>query len=149
MKNNEITIHIDFDEVLNGVYAQSAWHAAYNDGMRVLTPDNRRMLLLKLKEGYADMRQRVMGYLTSDNYNPTIESHNITMTFGFRHCQPVSLPEALHDTIVALLTNFVLMRFYGEIDYRGLEYGSSIFYIEWRRYKSKLLLVFAHDELKA
>ena len=147
MKNNSITIYIDFDEVLNYVYAQSAWHAAYNEGMRALTPDNRRMLLLKLKEGYADIRQRVMGYLSFDNYNPNIESRNIMMTFGFRHQQPSSFDEALHDTLVALLANFVLMRFYGEIDPRGTQYGSSIFYIEWRRYKSKLLLAFAHDEL--
>ena len=147
MKHNTITIHIDFDEVLNYVYAQSAWHAAYNKGVRVLTADNRRMLLLKLKEGYADMRQRVMGYLTFDNYNPNIDSSNITMTFLFRHQQPASFDQALHDTIVALLSNFVLMRFYGEIDARGLKYGSSIFYLEWRRYKSKLLLAFAHDEL--
>ncbi len=147
MKNHTITIYIDFDEVLNYVYAQSAWHAAYNEGMRVLTPDNRRMLLLKLKEGYADIRQRVMGYLTFDNYNPNIDSRNIMMTFEFRHRQPMSFDQALHDTLVVLLSNFVLMRFYGEIDARGMEYGSSIFYVEWRRYKSKLLLAFAHDEL--
>ena len=147
MKNNVITINIDFDEILDYVYAQSAWHAAYNDGMRVLTPDNRRMLLLKLKEGYADIRQRVLGYLTFDNYNPNIESCNITMTFEFRHQQAASFDEALHDTLVSLLSNFVLMRYYGEIDARGMEYGSSIFYLEWRRYKSKLLLAFAHDEL--
>ena len=133
MKHNTITIYIDFDEVLNYVYAQSAWHA--------------NMLLLKLKEGYADIRQRVMGYLTFDNYNPNIESRNIMMTFEFRHKQPSSFGEALHDTLVALLANFMLMRFYGEIDPRGTQYGSSIFYIEWRRYKSKLLLAFAHDEM--
>lgn len=147
MKNNVITIYIDFDEVLNYVYAQSAWHAAYHEGMRVLTPDNRRMLLLKLKEGYGDLRQRVMGYLTNDNYNPNIESRNIMMTFAFRHKQPASMDVALHDTVVALLAHFVMMRFYGEIDLRGAQYGNSIFYLEWRRYKSKLLLAFVHDEI--
>ena len=71
----------------------------------------------------------------------------IMMTFAFRHKQPASMDVALHDTVVALLAHFVMMRFYGEIDLRGAQYGNSIFYLEWRRYKSKLLLAFAHDEI--
>lgn len=147
METHTITIYIDFDEVLNCVYAQSAWQAAYNEKVRVLTADNRNMLLLELKEGYADLRQRVMGYLSFDNYNPNIESRNIMMTFKFKHEKPQSFDEGLHDTIVALLAHFVLMRFYGETDSRGMKYGSSIFNLEWRRYKAKLMLAFAHDEL--
>ena len=147
METHTVTIHIDFDEVLNYVYAQSAWQAAYNEKLRILTPDNQNMLLLKLKEGYADLRQRVLGYLTFDNYNPNIESRNITMTFAFKHEPALSFGDALHDTVVALLAHFVLMRFYGEIDHRGPKYGSSIFNLEWRRYKAKLMLAFARDEL--
>ena len=147
MERHTVTITIDFDEILDMVYAQSAWHAAYDKTVRVLTPDNRNMLLLKLKEGYADLRQRVLGYLTFDNYNPNIQTQNITMTFGFRHIPQLGFDDALHDTIVALLAHFVLMRFYGEVDQRGMEHGSSIYNIEWRRYKAKLMLAFAHDEL--
>jgi len=147
MDRHEITIHIDFEEVLNYVYAQSAWMAAYNEGVRILTPDNRNMLLLKLKEGYADLRQRVMGYLTFDNYNPNIETQNISMTFAFKHENNLSFAESLHDNVVALLAHFVLMRFYGYIDSRGPEHGSSLHSLEWRRYKAKLMLAFAHDEL--
>lgn len=147
MDKHEITINIDFDEVLNYVYAQSAWSAAYNENVRILTPDNRNMLLLKLKEGYADLKQRVMGYLTFDNYNPNIEVCNISMTFAFKHEPQPEFGDALHGTLVALLAHFVLMRFYGEIDPRGQRYGSSIYCLEWRRYKAKLMLAFAHDEL--
>ena len=50
MKRHTLTIHIDFDEILNYVYAQSAWHGAHNENVRILTPDNRNMLLIKLKE---------------------------------------------------------------------------------------------------
>lgn len=147
MDKHKITIYIDFDEVLNYVYAQSAWHAAYDKNVRLLTSDSRNMLLLKLKEGYADLRQRVMGYLTFDNYNPNIDSRNIMMTFQFKHAQATGFDAALHDTIVALLAHFVLMRFYGEVDARGMQYGSSLYSLEWRRYKAKLMLAFAHDEL--
>lgn len=148
MNEHTLTINIDFDEILNIVYAQSAWHAAYDKSVRLLTNDNRSMLLLKLKEGYADLRQRVMGYFSFDNYNPNIEARNITMTFTFKHEHPLGFDSALHDTIVALLAHFVLMRFYGKVDSRGIEYGSSIYYLEWRRYKAKLMIAFAHDELE-
>ena len=146
MKHN-VTINIDFDEILNYVYAQSAWNAAHDENVRILTPDNRNMLLLKLKEGYSDLRSRVMGYLEFDNYNPNIASRNIAMTFAFKNMPQLGFDSALHDTIVALLAHFVLMRFYGEIDHRGTQHGSSIYNLEWRRYKAKLMLVFAHDEL--
>ena len=85
MKRHTLTIYIDFDEILNYVYAQSAWHGAHNENVRILTPDNRNMLLIKLKEGYADLKQRVMGYLSFDNYNPNIDSRNIIMTFAFNN----------------------------------------------------------------
>ena len=147
MKRHKITIYIDFNEILDYIFAQSAWYGAHNDDIYVLTPDNRNMLLLKLKEGYADLRQRVMGYLDFDNYNPNIEERNIIMTFAFKKLPPTGFGNALHDTIVALLAHFVLMRFYGDVDPRGMEYGSSIFNLEWRRYKAKLMIAFANDEL--
>lgn len=144
---NNIIVTIDFNEILNYVYAQSAWYTAHEPNARVLTPDSGKMLLLKLKEGYADLRQRVLGYLESDNFNPNIDKGNITMTFTFKHQQQAGFDTALHDTIVALLAHFVLMRFYGEVDPRGKQHGSSIYNLEWRRYKAKLMLTFAHDEL--
>lgn len=144
---NNIIVTIDFDEILNYVYAQSAWYTAHEPNARVLTPDSGKMLLLKLKEGYADLRQRVLGYLESDNFNPNIDKGNITMTFTFKHRQQAGFDTALHDTIVALLAHFVLMRFYGEVDPRDKQHGSSIYNLEWRRYKAKLMLTFAHDEL--
>ena len=147
MKRHTLTIYIDFDEILNYVYAQSAWHGAHNENVRILTPDNRNMLLIKLKEGYADLKQRVMGYLSFDNYNPNIDSRNIIMTFAFNNEPRLGFDTALHDTIIALLANFLLMKFYGDIDPRGPQHGSSIFNLEWRRYKAKLMIAFAHDEL--
>lgn len=147
MDKHTVTIYIDFDEILNYVYAQSAWSAAHNPSVRVLTPDNRNMLLLKLKEGYGDLRSRVLGYLEFDNYNPNIDSRNIMMTFAFRNQPKLGFDKGLHDTLVAMLAHFVLMRFYGEVDPRGAELGSSIYNLEWRRYKAKLMLAFAHDEL--
>ena len=51
MKRHTLTIHIDFDEILNYVYAQSAWHGAHNENVRILTPDNRNTLLIKQAQG--------------------------------------------------------------------------------------------------
>jgi len=147
MDKHHVTIYIDFEEILDYVYAQSAWHSAHNESVRTITPDNRNMLLIKLKEGYSDLKQRVLGYLEFDNYNPNIDSRNIIMTFAFNNVPKLGFDTALHDTVVALLAHFLLMRFYGEIDPRGIEYGSSIFNLEWRRYMSKLMIAFAHDEL--
>lgn len=147
MKKHKVTIYIDFEEILNYVYAQSAWYAAHNDKVRIITPDSRRMLLLKLKEGYGNLRSRVMGYLDFDNYNPNIESRNIIMTFVFNNEPQLGFDTALHDNVVALLAHFLLMGFYGEVDPRGMERGSSIFNLEWRRYMAKLMIAFAHDEL--
>lgn len=147
MDKHTVTIYIDFDEILNHVYSQSAWHGAHNENVRILTPDNRNMLLLKLKEGYSDLRQRALGYLEFDNYNPNIDSRNIIMRFAFKKEPKLGFDTALHDTVVAILVQFVLMRFYGEIDPRGMSHGSSIFNLEWRRYMAKLMISFAHDEL--
>lgn len=147
MNKHNITITIDIDDILNYVYAQSAWYNAHKPGARVLTADNRNMLLIKLREGYADLRQRVMGYLYFDNYNPNTTSANITMTFTFKHEQGPLFETALRDTIVALLAQFMLMRFYGELDPHTNDHSPSIYHLEWRRYKAKLLLAFAHDEL--
>lgn len=147
MKTHKVTIYIDFDEILDCVYAQSAWYAAHNDKVRIITPDSRRMLLLKLKEGYGNLRSRVMGYLDFDNYNPNIESRNIIMTFVFNNEPQLGFDTNLHDNVVALLAHFLLMGFYGEVDPRGMEHGSSIFNLEWRRYMAKLMIAFAHDEL--
>ena len=69
------------------------------------------------------------------------------MTFAFNNEPRLGFDTALHDTIIALLANFLLMKFYGDIDPRGPQHGSSIFNLEWRRYKAKLMIAFAHDEL--
>ena len=148
MDKHKVTINIDFDEILNYIYSQSAWHDAHNSKVRILTPDNRVMLLMRLKEGYASLKSRVLGYLAFDNYNPNIESRNITMTFELNNPAQAGLADALHETVVAVLAHFVLMKFYGEVDPRGAKYGSSLFNLEWRRYMAKLMLAFAHDALQ-
>ena len=131
MKRHTLTIYIDFDEMCAFSPPTTATRCSSS----------------KLKEGYADLKQRVMGYLSFDNYNPNIDSRNIIMTFAFNNEPRLGFDTALHDTIVALLAHFLLMKFYGDIDPRGPQHGSSIFNLEWRRYKAKLMIAFAHDEL--
>ena len=45
MKQHTVTVDIDFDDIFNYVYAQSAWHCAHNEKERVITPDYQNMLL--------------------------------------------------------------------------------------------------------
>ena len=74
MDKHTVTINIDFDDILNYVYAQSAWHCAHNEKQRIITPDNSRMLLLKLKEGYANLRSRAMAIWRATTTTP-ISTH--------------------------------------------------------------------------
>ena len=147
MKKHTVTVTIDFDEIFDSVYAESAWHAAHNPSIKTLTSDNRKLLAMRLKEGYADLRERVAGYLERDNFNPNIDEKNIVMEFAFYHQPAAGFEKGLHETIVALLANYLLMRFYGDKDERGPQYGDSLYMIEWRRHKAKLIIAFVHDLL--
>ena len=105
------------------------------------------MLLLKIKEGYNDFVVKAGRYLEFANYNPNSETNNIYLTFNFSSFKSIDFQISLKDSIISMLSNFVLMKYYGEIDDRGFQFGSSIFYLEWRRYRCKILISFAQDLL--
>ena len=44
----KMTLKINLDAVLDRIYAESAWRAAHRDDVYTLTPDNERMLSIKV-----------------------------------------------------------------------------------------------------
>lgn len=130
---------IDLDEILDRIYAESAWHAAYDRDIPTLTPDNARMLEMRVEDGLNELRTRLAGYLTQWNYNPHIDKQNITLTLKTKHEPTTSLVDAMHGAIVGLLSAYALMCFYGE---NGTYYGTA-----WRLHRTKIMLLLARDLL--
>ena len=138
-----VNINTNTDQIYNYIYAQSAWYASFHEGVKILTYDNRKMLGVKIREGLNDFRQRFSGYMTFCLYNEAI----IYTDFKFKHEPSYPMQDAIHEMMVYIIGNFVLMKYYGENDVKGHEYGKSIFYIEWRRYMAKMMLSFAKDAI--
>ena len=134
-----VAVSIDIDDVLEKVYAASAWHAVGRAGGYVITPDNAAMLRNTMKEGFDDLCSRVGGYLTAASYNPEADRGNIRLTFVLRHTPPALFADELGGVIEQLLANFVLFRHYGEDD--------GYFYTAWQKYRAQLMLMFARDNM--
>lgn len=132
-------IKINLDDVLDRIYAESAWHAAYNNKIKLLTPDNARMLEMRIEDALHELRSRISGYVCEWNYNPHISSGNITIGLTMKHQQPQHVQEAMHGAITELLAAYALMCFYGE---EGTYYGTA-----WRLHRTKVLLLLARDQL--
>ena len=127
-------ITIDLDNILNRIYAESAWHASYQPEVKLLTPDNARMLEMRIEDGLADLRTRISGYIDSWNFNPHLDRGNITITLALPatmdcHTQPMS------GTITDLLANYALLQFYGS---EGTHYDTA-----WRLNRARILLLLA------
>jgi hypothetical protein len=136
-EKHTISISIDLDDILQEIYAASAWHAAHDKSVYQLTDDNRAMLRLKIREGYDHIYSRISGYIEASNYNPNIDHANITLTLVFRHECADTLAAELQATIIHALSNFALMRYYG---------GNDTYYnIAWHKYEAQLLLAFVRD----
>lgn len=132
-----MTITIDLDTILNRIYAESAWHAAYQPEVKLLTPDNARMLEMRIEDGLADLRTRIGGYIDSCNFNPHIERGNITIGLAL----PATMDchtEAMKGTMIDLLANFALLRFYGS---ENTHYDTA-----WRLNRSRILLMLARAQ---
>jgi len=70
----KMTLKINLDAILDRIYAESAWRAAHRNDIYTLTPDNERMLSLKVGQGLNELLARMAGYVTGWNYNPNIEA---------------------------------------------------------------------------
>lgn len=125
------TLKINLDTVLDRVYAESAWRAAHRNDVYTLTPDNRRMLALKVGQGLNELLSHMAGYVTSWNYNPNIEQDNIMLGLQFAGNGPDI--DILTADIVEALAYFALLQFYGEQD---TYYGTA-----WRKHRAHIVLL--------
>ncbi|MBO7609085.1 MAG: hypothetical protein J6S96_02635 [Muribaculaceae bacterium] len=138
MKKKNINITINFDDVFDRVFAESARRALAASGVYVLTEDNAPLLVKYIEDGLADVRTRMDGYVTLCSFNPNVDERNIVLQLALKHAATPSLDNVMADTLTQLLANYVLLRFYGESD--------TCYGIAWRKYRAQLLLVLARDQ---
>lgn len=124
------TLKINLDAVLDRIYAESAWRAAHRDDVYTLTPDNERMLTIKVKAALNELLARMSGYVTEWNYNPNLLEENIWLTLQLDG--PVD-EDTLKGAIVEALAFNVLLQFYGEQD---TYYGTA-----WRKHRAHIVLL--------
>ena len=135
----KMTLKINLDAVLDRIYAESAWRAAYRNDVYTLTPDNERMLALKVGQGLNELLARMTGYVTVWNYNPNTLQDNIMLQLRFGG----SLPDEgiLKAAIIEALAFYALLQFYGE---RDTCYGTA-----WRKHRAHVVVLLCRTELPA
>ena len=132
------TLRINLDVVLDRIYAESAWRAAHRDDVYTLTPDNERMLSIKVGTALNELLARMAGYVTEWNYNPNLLEENIWLTLQLDG--PVD-EETLKGTIAEALAFNTLLQFYGEQD---TYYGTA-----WRKHRAHVMLLLCRSLVQA
>lgn len=130
-------ISVNLDDVLESIYAQSAWHCAHNEQLYRLTSDNRTMLSLKVKEAYDNIYTQNMAYVSFANFNRNLSAANVRFNFTFSHPYHEAMPQDVKQIIENALAAFALMRCYDKVD--------DYFATAWRKYSAQLRMVFARD----
>ena len=127
----KMTLKINLDAVLNRIYAESAWRAAHRNDVYTLTPDNERMLSIKVGQGLNELLARMAGYVTAWNYNPNLLQDNILLNLKL---DGDGLDEdILQGDITEALAFYALLQFYGEQD---TYYGTA-----WRKHRAHIMLL--------
>lgn len=138
MKKKNINIVVDLDDVLQCVYAESARRGLAAPEVYVLTEDNESLLVQYVKSGLDDVRTHMAGYVRLCSFNPNVNEHNIVIQLTLENPASAAVDDAMSATLVRLLANYALLRFYGE---RDTYYG-----VAWRKLRAQLLLVLARDQ---
>ena len=138
MKKRNINIVVNLDDVLQCVYAESSRRGLAAPEVYVLTEDNARLLVQYIETGLKDVRTRMAGYVNLCSFNPNVDERNIVLQLMLEHPASASIDDVMSNTLVQLLANYALLRFYGE---RDTYYG-----VAWRKYRAQLLLVLARDQ---
>ena len=138
-----MNIKINNDDILQYIYSYSAYHAAHNSDatkpLSILTPDNEKMLNIRIEEAFNMVVNRLGGYINTANYNSTNAIKNIAITFQFKTNKLNSFQTAVQHLIRVIIANYVLSRFYDTLE------KDNVFEREWRRLLSQVLVAFSHD----
>lgn len=134
----KMTLKINLDAVLNRIYAESAWRAAHRNDVYTLTPDNERMLSIKVGQGLNELLARMAGYVTAWNYNPNLLQDNILLNLKL---DGDGLDEdILQGDITEALAFYALLQFYGEQD---TYYGTA-----WRKHRAHIMLLLCRPSVQ-
>ena len=134
----KMTLKINLDAVLDRVYAESAWRAAHRDDVYTLTPDNERMLSLKVGQGLNELLARMAGFVTAWNYNPNLLQDNIMLVIK---PDGIGLDESvLAGAVTEALAFYALLQFYGEQD---TYYGTA-----WRKHRAHIMLLLCRPSMQ-
>ena len=134
----KMTLKINLDAVLDRIYAESAWRAAHRNDVYTLTPDNERMLSIKVGQGLNELLARMAGYVTAWNYNPNLLQDNILLNLKL---DGDGLDEdILQGDITEALAFYALLQFYGEQD---TFYGTA-----WRKHRAHIMLLLCRPSVQ-
>ncbi len=134
----KMTLKINLDAVLDRIYAESAWRAAHRNDVYTLTPDNERMLSIKVGQGLNELLARMAGYVTAWNYNPNLLQDNILLNLKL---DGDGLDEdILQGDITEALAFYALLQFYGEQD---TYYGTG-----WRKHRAHIMLLLCRPSVQ-
>ena len=128
------TVTIDLDKIVDRVCAESAWRAAHAPEVFQLTADNRRLIALFAETGVNDLRARMSGYVDFWNWNPNIESGNLTITLKWLDPDGIVEP-ALKSAITEALAQYALASFYGK--------DVSYHHTSWLKHRAQVMLILA------
>ena len=134
----KMTLKINLDAVLDRIYAESAWRAAHRNDVYTLTPDNERMLSIKVGQGLNELLARMAGYVTAWNYNPNLLQDNILLNLKL---DGDGLDEdILQGDSTEALAFYALLQFYGEQD---TYYGTG-----WRKHRAHIMLLLCRPSVQ-
>ena len=134
-----VRIIIDLNTVLDRIYAESAWRAAHNPDVTLITSDNLALIVQHLESAMADLKVKLEGYIEIFSFNPNGEDRNIQIHLRFTHDVPYRVDLQMKDAVTELLAQYALMRFYGD---EGTYFGTA-----WRRSRAQVMLMLARDQL--
>lgn len=137
LPRHTLVVNIDKEQILNIIYAESAWHCIIHPEAKRLTPDLQRLCMTRVKEGFDDLRCRNMAYISFSNFNANLEDKNVTIEFRFFNPYPESLPDVMRDDVTQILAWYALKRFYGD--------DASYYHTAWLKHRASLSISFARD----
>ncbi|MDO4511793.1 MAG: hypothetical protein Q4B68_08260 [Bacteroidales bacterium] len=133
------TLHltIDKEQILNIIYAESAWYCILHPEAKPLSPDVERLCMMRVKEGFEELKQHFMAYIYFSNFNPNLPKGNITLELRFFNPIPDMLEEMVHEDVAQMLAWWALKRFYGD--------DASYYHTAWLKHRSSLMMNFVRD----
>lgn len=111
---HSLRIAIDKEQILNIIYSESAWYGILHPEAKCITPDWERLTMMRVKDGFEELRTKFQAYIYFSNFNPNIEERNVEIEFRFFHPYSDTLPEVLTADVTQMLAWHALERFYGE-----------------------------------